>query len=100
MSGSGTLTLTGMNTVTGLTTVSNGTLKYGKQVSLFNNAPANRTAAKLNVQSGGTLAFNVGGTGEFTTADVTTLLTADRPGQTVCPPAGDTGAMSRGIPES
>ncbi len=84
MSGSGSLTLTGANTVIGLTTVSNGTLKYGKQTSLFNNLTANWIPANLNVQSGGTLAFNVGGTNEFTTTNVTTLLTnlADSSGAT------------------
>jgi autotransporter-associated beta strand protein len=75
LTNTGTLTLTGANSVIGLTTVSNGTLKYGRQTSLFNNLTVNWIPANSNVQSGGTLAFNVGGTNEFTTGSVTTLLT-------------------------
>jgi autotransporter-associated beta strand protein len=63
------------NTYTGTTTVSAGTLQFAQQTSLYNNVSANWTAANLNVASGGTLAFNVGGTNEFTTGNVTTLLT-------------------------
>ncbi|MFM7605297.1 MAG: beta strand repeat-containing protein, partial [Prosthecobacter sp.] len=70
-----TLVLSGANSYTGATTVSSGTLQMAKQTALYNNTPASWTAANINVKSGATLAFNVGGTGEFTTANVTTLLT-------------------------
>jgi len=67
---SSTLTLSGTNTVSGLTTVSAGTLQYAKTTALPSSA-----ASRLNVQSGATLALNVGGTGEFTTANLTTIFT-------------------------
>lgn len=71
-----TLTLTGAtNNYSGITTVAAGTLQLGKQTSLYNNTAASWTAAKINVNSGATLAFNVGGTGEFTSGNLTTLFT-------------------------
>jgi len=73
--GTGAWTLSGTNTNTGTTTINGGILQLAKQVSLYNNATLSWTAANINVKSGGTLAFNVGGTGEFTTANLTTLLT-------------------------
>jgi fibronectin-binding autotransporter adhesin len=73
--GAGTLELRGAGTYTGVTTISAGTLRFAKQVSLYNNTPASWTAANINVKNSGTIALNVGGTGEFTTGDVTTLLT-------------------------
>jgi autotransporter-associated beta strand protein len=74
-SSTSTWTLSGANAYVGTTTVNAGTLKFAKQTSLYNNAAASWTAGNLNVKSGGILAFNVGGTGEFTTVNVTTLLT-------------------------
>lgn len=74
-SSAGLTTLSGTNTYTGPTTISAGTLLFAKEVSLYNNVSANWTAANITVNSGGTAAFSVGGTGEFTTTDVTTLLT-------------------------
>jgi len=72
--GNNTLTLSGTNSYTGVTTVSGtGTLQFAKQVSLYNNNTASWTATNLVVNSGATAAFNVGGTGEFTSSDISTL---------------------------
>jgi fibronectin-binding autotransporter adhesin len=71
--GNGTLFLGGANTYGGPTTVSAGTLGFGLQSSLSNNVTANWTAANLTVASGATAVFDVGGTGEFTSADIDTI---------------------------
>ena len=73
--GSNTQTLAGTNTYTGNTTINAGTLQFGKVASLYNGTEASWTAAKVIVNSGGTLALNVGGVGEFSTANVSTILT-------------------------
>ena len=74
-SGINTLTLTGTNTYTGNTLVSAGTLQLSKQVSLYNNgAAAAWSKTNINVNSGATMAFNIGGAGEFTKANIITLL--------------------------
>ena len=73
--GTGSLTLSGSNTYSGVTTVGNGILQLAKTNALYNNTPASWTAANIVVNSGATLALNVGGTGEFSTANVTTLIT-------------------------
>lgn len=72
--GNSTLTLSGTNTYSGVTTMSAGTTQFAKEVSLYNNNTANWTATNLVVASGATAAFNVGGTGEFTTSDINTLI--------------------------
>ncbi|MCX6879537.1 MAG: autotransporter-associated beta strand repeat-containing protein [Verrucomicrobia bacterium] len=73
--GSGTLTLAGTNTYPGGTMVSAGTLLCATQASLYNNITTNWTPAMISVAAGATLAFKVGGINEFTTSDVSTLLT-------------------------
>ena len=72
--GTGTTTLTAANTYTGDTLVSAGTLKFAKTASFYSDVIDATTGAKLIVNSGGTAAFNVGGTGEFTEANINTLL--------------------------
>ena len=72
--GAGTWTLSGTNTFTGNIRVDVGILQFTKTASLYNSIDTNWTAAKIRVSNGGTLAVNVGGTGEFTTGNVTTLL--------------------------
>jgi autotransporter-associated beta strand protein len=73
--GAGTWVLTGNNTYTGTTTISAGTLQFAKTASLYNSTAASWTASNIIVNSGATLALNVGGTGEFSTGNVTSLLT-------------------------
>ncbi len=75
--GAGMMVLTGANSYTGITRLNTngGTLLFARRTSLYNNDTASWTAANLTVNSGATLAFNVGGVDEFTSADVTTLLT-------------------------
>ena len=71
--GTGTLTFSGSNTYTGATSVSTGTLKLAKTVSLYGGNTASWTASNLTVASGATLALSVGGTAEFAAADIDTL---------------------------
>jgi autotransporter-associated beta strand protein len=74
-SGPGTQVLSGSNSYSGATTVSTGMLQFGKAASLYGGTTANWTATNIRTGSGATLAFSVGGTDEFTTGNVTTLLT-------------------------
>lgn len=67
-------TLSGTNTYTGKTTVSGGVLKIAKTTALYNNTPASWTDTNLQVDSAATLAFNVGGTGEFTSSNIQSLV--------------------------
>ena len=74
-SGTGIWTLSGTNTYTGGTLVSGGMLQFAKQVSLYNNGTAATWSnSNINVNSGATMAFNIGGAGEFTKANIITLL--------------------------
>ena len=66
--------LGGVNTYTGSTTVLGGTLQFARQESLYNHQEQSWTKEKITVGSGAAIAFNVGGSGEFTTENVTTLL--------------------------
>lgn len=70
----GTLILSGTNSYTGVTTVGGGTLQFATTASLYTGNTTNWTPANINVKSGATLAFNVGGASEFTTGNVSTLL--------------------------
>ena len=65
--GANTLTLSGSSTYTGLTTVANGTLELASRTALAD-------ATNTQVRSGATLMFEVSGTGDFTNADLATLL--------------------------
>jgi autotransporter-associated beta strand protein len=82
--GSGALVLGGVNTYGGQTTIAAGRLQFARQSSLYNGTTGDWTAANINVNSGGTLVFNVGGTDEFTSGNITTLLAnlADSSGAT------------------
>jgi autotransporter-associated beta strand protein len=74
--GAGTTTLTAANTYSGDTTINAGTLQFTKTASFYNDVFDATTAAKLTINSGGTAAFNIGGAGEFTEANIVTLLGA------------------------
>ena len=73
--GVGTLVLSGANTYTGSTLVTLGTLQFTNKAALYSGNTADWINTKISVSSAATLAVNVGGTGEFGTTDVTTLLT-------------------------
>lgn len=94
-SGAGVLSLSGNNTYTGNSTVSAGTLifsgsanaapgiylanggilQFAKTGSLYNGLEGSWSASNLKIASGASLALNVGGTDQFTTGNVTTVLT-------------------------
>ncbi len=74
-SGTASVVLSGAATYTGVTTINAGILQFAKTASLYNSNTASWTAANIVTGSGGTLGLNVGGTAEFTTGNVTTLLT-------------------------
>ena len=73
--GSSSITLSGTNTYGGVTTINGGTVNFTKASALYGGTSASWTAANISVGSGATAIFNVGGTGEFTTGNVSTLLT-------------------------
>ena len=58
----------------GTTTVSAGTLEFVNEVSLYDDTTSKWTASNIIVASGGTLAFEVGGSGQFTASDLGTIL--------------------------
>ncbi|MFM8290659.1 MAG: beta strand repeat-containing protein, partial [Planctomycetia bacterium] len=74
-SGTEVLVLSGSTTYPGNTTIGGGILQFGPTTALYGGTTANWVRTKITGSSGATLAVNVGGTGEFQPADVTTLLT-------------------------
>lgn len=76
----GTLYMDGVNSYTGTTTVSAGTLQFLQETALYNNTPASWTDMNIVVNSGATAAFNVGGAGEFTASDVDVIKSLGTPG--------------------
>jgi len=72
--GAGTVTLSGVNSYTATVVNANaGILLHAKTSALYNGETGSWTKEKINVASGGTLAFNVGGPGEFTSDQLGTL---------------------------
>ncbi|WP_395741588.1 autotransporter-associated beta strand repeat-containing protein [Prosthecobacter sp.] len=73
--GAGTLYMDGVNSYTGATTVTAGTLQFVKETALYNNNTSRWTDTNIVVNAAATAAFNVGGTGEFTATDVDAIRT-------------------------
>ena len=69
--GTNTLTLTGTNTIK--TAVRTGTLLFPTPSTLFAGNSADWTPTNFGAASGATAQFNVGGPGEFTPADISTI---------------------------
>ena len=66
--------LSGTSLYTGPTTITGGVLQFAKPSALYAGDASKWTPANLTTSSGGALAVNVGGAGEFTLSDVATLL--------------------------
>lgn len=77
--GAGRLVLAGTNSW-GKTAANTGVLQFARPASLYNGATANWTPANITVEGGTTLAFNMGGAGEFTTSDLNTLTNSSHLG--------------------
>ena len=71
--GTGNLTLGGLNTFTGPTTINAGRLAYTKTFALYANNPANWTDTNITVANAATMMLSVGGVNEFTSANVATI---------------------------
>jgi len=69
----GVQVLSGTSLYTGATRINGGVLQFATPAALYAGNTGNWTAANLITGSGGGLALNVGGAGEFTTSDVDTL---------------------------
>jgi autotransporter-associated beta strand protein len=72
--GAGVQVLSGSNAYTGVTTVNGGLLQFGRRVSLYGADQADWATAKIDVNAGAAMGFNVGGIGEFTASDLDLLL--------------------------
>jgi endo-1,4-beta-xylanase len=72
--GTGTQTFSGTTSFRGATTINGGALHFSKAISLYAGVAADWVKTKITVNNGCTIAFNVGGTNEFTTELMTTLL--------------------------
>jgi len=73
-SGTSTVAFNATNTNTGIVNILSGTLQFEKIASLYNGQSASWTKDKIIVNSNGIFAINVGGTGEFASSDITSLL--------------------------
>jgi autotransporter-associated beta strand protein len=69
----GVQVLSGTSLYTGATRITGGVLQFAAPSALYGGNVGSWTAANLITGSGGGLAVNVGGAGEFTTSDVATL---------------------------
>ncbi len=69
-SGSETLVLNQITAYDGTTTISGGVLQFAQRTALYGGDTTKWNATNIVVNSGGTLALNVGGNGEFTADDL------------------------------
>lgn len=69
-------TLAGSNGYSGKTEILQGSLFFEKLLSLYAGQSANWTKDKIIVSSGASAGFNVGGTGEFSTSDIASIITS------------------------
>jgi len=74
-SATSTLRLAADNTFLGEYRIDAGTLQFARRGGLYNGVDTSWLASKIKVGNTGVLGLNVGGTNQFTTTDVTTLLT-------------------------
>lgn len=72
--GPGTVHLNGVNSYSGTTIVTDGTLAFGHRAALYGGDVASSVLTKLTVMSGATAAFAVGGANGFTVGEVMGLL--------------------------
>jgi autotransporter-associated beta strand protein len=72
--GTNVLTLSGVNTYTGKTTIAAGTLAFTTTDSLYNSTSSSWTKENITVDRGATLALNTGGAGEFSGSHLTALF--------------------------
>ena len=91
--GTGTLSLSGVNTYSGVTTVSTGMLEFAQSAALYNNTPASWVPANLIVNSNAVLALNVSGSGEFVASDIDTLLDSSHLGNSTASTGFKNGAV-------
>ncbi len=71
--GAGEISLAGVNTFTGPTSVTAGRLTYAKTFALYGNNPASWTDTNITVGAAATLNLRVGGLNEFTAANVAAI---------------------------
>jgi autotransporter-associated beta strand protein len=72
--GSFTQTFSGNNNYSGTTTIEAGRILFGQVLSLYNGNSASWTKENIIVNSGATLGLRVGGSGEFTAANVASIV--------------------------
>ena len=63
-----------MNTYTGKTTISAGTLLFSSTSSLYNGSTASWTASNITTGSGAVIALAVGGSNGFTDSNIQTII--------------------------